>query len=194
MGKCVYLLIGQRGAGKSHFAAELCQLQPELLLISRDEMLEREFGSVHLCPYGGGRERVRDLMRAALRDALRDGSGGDIILDCWTGDSDERSKAVNKLRELGAERVVAMYFVTPAEVVDTWFWLKSGVAKTTEMKHRRGEKGLVYFSPDGPREDYVFFHKYAQSIDTDGFDAVIRFDPSRMSSSQGFELLLTSPP
>jgi hypothetical protein len=100
-----------------------------------------------------------------------------IILDCWTGDSDERKLLMRKLREYGATRVVAIYFLTPIEAVNEWFWLKPGIARFGDMGKCEGEK-LVYFSDSAPAHDYEVFHRLAKEIDRDGFEQVIRVDPT----------------
>lgn len=174
--KCVYLLVSQRGAGKSHYAKLLLANQPDLSLISRDELLMRKFGSTDTNPYGGAQWYILEVMHRLLRFVLQTRPATKIVLDCWTGDSKERSLLVKKLREYGATRVVALYFITPREVVSSWFWLKPGISKIEEMRKRNGEK-VVYFSADAPLHDYGAFHRLAKNIDSDGFDQVIRIDP-----------------
>lgn len=176
MRKCVYLLVGQRGAGKSHYAKRLLANQPKLSLISRDEILMRKFGSTGTNPYGGAQWYAFEVMQRLLRFVLQTRPITNIVLDCWTEDSKGRISLVQKLREYGATRVVALYFVTPREIVNSWFWLKPGIAKIEEMKSRNGEN-LVYFSADAPLRDYNMFHRLALKIDSDGFDEVIRIDP-----------------
>ncbi len=176
MKKHVYLLVGQRGAGKSYYAKRLLTAQPELLLISRDEILVRNFGSTDTNPYGGTQWYALKAMHRLLRFVLRTRPTAKIILDCWTGDSKERASLVQKLIEYGATKVVALYFITPREIVNDWFWLKPGIAKMEEMRSRKGEN-LVYFSAEAPLRDHEVFHQFAQQIDSDGFDEVIRINP-----------------
>ena len=174
--KCVYLLVGQRGAGKSCYAKRLLANQPELLLISRDEILVRKFGSTDTNPYGGAQWYALEVMHRLLRFVFRTRPRVRIVLDCWTENSKGRTSLVRKLREYGATQVVALYFVTPREVVNSWFWLKPGIAKMEEMGTRGGEN-LVYFSADAPSRDYDAFHRLARHINSNGFDEVIRIDP-----------------
>lgn len=174
--KCVYLLVGQRGAGKSYYAKCLLANQPDLSLISRDEILVRKFGSTDTNPYGGAQWYTLEVMHRLLRIVLRTRPMINIVLDYWTEDSKERALLVQKLREYGATRVVALYFVTPREVVSSWFWMKPGIAKMEEMGKRGGEN-LVYFSADAPSRDYDMFHRLARYINSDGFDQIIRIDP-----------------
>lgn len=174
--KHVYLLAGQRGAGKTSYAKRLLANQPELLLISRDEILQSKFGSTDVSPYEGGHEYAVEVMYELLRTALQTRDEVNIVLDCWTGDSRQRSSLVRNLRDFGATRITALYFVTPKETVDTWFWLKPGIARLEEMGKGKAE-GTVYYSADAPKLDYDIFHQLARQIDSDGFDQVIRIDP-----------------
>jgi predicted kinase len=172
----VYLLVGQRGSGKSSYARHLVAAQPELSIISRDEILVRKFGSTDTNPYTGEQWYALEVMHRFLRFVLKTKPKAKLILDCWTGGSKERKALIRKLRDYGATRIVALYFTTPRDVVSTWFWLKPGLAKITEMHTRQGQN-LTFFSEDAPLRDYDLFHQMAQSIDSDGFDEVIRIDP-----------------
>ena len=174
----VYLLVGQQGAGKSEYAKRLIEQQPDLSFVSRDEILMKEFGTVFLDSYSGGHEYAYEIMYRALRDALSAKQGIRMLLDTWTGDKDDRNHLIARLREYGADHVVALYFITPLPLVESWFWKKPGVAKISEMRAHRGE-GLTFFSEDGPRRDYETFHMFAKEIDSNGFDEVIRIDPSK---------------
>lgn len=176
--KRVYLLIGQRGAGKSSYAKHLLVNQPELLLVSRDEILVRKFGTTDTDPYGGAQWYVLEVLHRLLRFVLRTRPMPKIVLDCWTENSEERVSLVQKIREYGATQITALYFVTPCEVVNSWFWLKPGIARMEEMGKRGGEN-LAYFSPDAPSRDYRTFHQLALHINSDGFNKVIRVDPTK---------------
>lgn len=176
--KCVYLLVGPRGSGKSYYAQRLLTGQSELLLISRDEILLREFGSTDTFAYGGAWQHAYalEVLHNSLRSLLQTRPVVKIILDCCTKNSKERISLVQKLREYGANQVVALYFVTPREIVNLWFWLKPGIAKIEEMGARR-EENLVYFPADVPLHNYDAFHQFARRIDSEGFDKVVRIDP-----------------
>ena len=176
--KCVYLLIGQRGSGKSEYAKRLIANQPGLVLVSRDEILVRFFGSADSSPYGGEQWYALKVMHRFLRFMLRKRQQVKIILDCWTGTSEDRATLIRLLKEGGATKVVALYFVTPRKTVESWFWQKPGIAKLCEMKFHNKEN-KVYFSEDAPSRDYLAFHKLARNIDSDGFDEVIRINPRK---------------
>ena len=66
----VYLLVGQRGAGKSYYANKLVQNDPDLILVSRDEILIRLFGSADTNPYSGAHCLAEDEMHQLLKSKL----------------------------------------------------------------------------------------------------------------------------
>jgi len=174
----VYLLVGQRGSGKSQYCERLSKAQPEFSVISRDEILIRLFGSTDTDPHGGEQHMARCTMGRLLRRKLSTKRGLALILDAWTGGSRERQMLIENLRGYGADRIVALYFITSLETVNAWFWKKPGIAKFKEMAARRGQ-GLSFFSEDAPAHDYELFHRHARDIDEDGFDEVIRIDPEK---------------
>jgi predicted kinase len=172
----VYLLVGQRGAGKSVYAERILSQQPEVSIISRDALLMKLFGSTTLNPYSGGLEHGGAMTKDLLHQTLSTKTNLKLIFDYWTGESRERRSLNQWLRRLGAEKVVALYFVTSLPLVNEWFWKKPGIAKTKEMRTRPNE-GLCFFSEDAPSSDYKAFHELASDIDSDGFDEVIRINP-----------------
>lgn len=172
----VYLLVGQRGSGKSYYSERLIKQQSGLSIVSRDKILIRLFGSIYTNFYTGGVYCAQEIMMRLLRRKLTLQTGLRLILDVWTGESRERKILVRKLRECGATRVVALYFLTPLEVVQVWFWQKPEVARIKEMNDSQ-RKGRVFFSEDAPERDYLIFHKLASDIDSDGFDEVLKIDP-----------------
>lgn len=174
--KIVYLLVGQRGAGKSFYANKIVSRQPEVVLISRDAIRVKLFGTTHLDHYNGQSEHSGKVTRRLLRLALLSQTNSKIILDYWTGDSCERRVLNQWLRKHGATKVVALYFMTAVEFVSDWFWKKPGIAKIKEMRTRPNE-GLSFFSELAPTRDYYVFHQFAAGIALDGFDEVIKINP-----------------
>jgi hypothetical protein len=118
-----------------------------------------------------------NLLTRLIRRHLMAKKGVSILLDAWTSRGDDRKRLINSLRACGADRVIALYFITPLEFVNKWFWLKPGIARLSEMKTRKDE-GLVFFSNHAPTLDYEIFHTFAVNIDTNGFDSVIRINPA----------------
>ena len=172
----VYLLVGPRAAGKTEYAEKLIARDPSLNLISRDKILIKTTGSEHNDPYSENILFVVELINRLLRFKLSRYKNQNILLEYFLETSSERKNMTEELREYGASKVVALYFTTPVELVNKWFWQKPGIAKISEMKSTQG-RDLVYYSEDSPERDYCLFHNHAQGIDSDGFDQVIRINP-----------------
>ena len=174
--KEIVLTVGPQGSGKSTFCEKIVALDPDSVLISRDAVLIDLFGSVFLDSYSGGHIHAYEVMWEMVKRELQTSKKSRLILDVWNGTSQDRGGILQILRGLGAEKVVAWYFITPIEVVQEWFWKKPGVARTSDMKDRRGEQ-VVYFSDSTPSRDYVLFSKFAKEIDKESFDRVVRVNP-----------------
>lgn len=146
MEKCntVYLFVGPRASGKSWHASQLLKQDPGLQCVSRDEVLTRLFGTIHSDRYSGSPQIAKLVIDRLLRMKLRNSNQLRLLLDYWTGTSRERQEIIHSLRNMGADRVIALYFTTPVEMVNKWFWEKPGVAKASEMRHWQGE-GLAFF-------------------------------------------------
>ncbi len=172
----VFLLVGPRGSGKSEYLKKILADQVGISPISRDEILMRLFGSVHLGLYEQSFSIVIAVLLRLLRRKLSTQTNLKLVLDCWTGRSSERRRLVAKLREYGASKVVALYFTTPVELVNEWFWKKPLTAKASEMKGSH-PKGTLFFTESTPSRDHGLFHQFATEIDSDGFDQVIRINP-----------------
>lgn len=175
--KTVFLTVGTRAAGKTTYCKAQVARDHSLVCVSRDDVLMKLFGTASLDPYCGGHDQANITMWKMVEKALEE-TDVKIILDAWNGNSSERRYILSRLRSLGAERIVAWYFVTPVELVSQWFWKKPGIARISEMKSRRGEKNLAFYSVDAPEWDHEHFHKCAAGIETDGFDEVVRIDPA----------------
>lgn len=183
--KTVYVPIGPRAAGKSTACTDVRKNKPHYKIISRDGLLDRFFGGVHQDPYNGAHNSAVAVVKRLLQRAL-DRGREHIILDTWTEEDMERVQLIQSIKELGADRVVAIYFTTPAETVDNWFWQKPRVAKlSTRPKGvidpltitEETSESLTYFPDNAPLRGYTVFHRFAAQIDSNGFDEVIRFNP-----------------
>ena len=171
----VYLLVGQRGSGKSEYAKKLLANQPNLSVINRDEILRRICGTEEASIYSGVHDFAFDVMYRLLRFKLSTRKNLRLILDSWTESTNERKCLLSKLRQYGADSVVALYFVTPLKLVEEWFWQKPGIAKAGDMS--KEGPGITFFSKDSVMEDFKIFHRYARNINSNGFDEVIRVNP-----------------
>jgi adenylate kinase family enzyme len=180
MEKIIFLLIGQRGSGKTTYGKRLVEQQPDLHAISRDEILVRLFGSVHTSPYTGEGIFATEILHTILKRALKNTPDKiRILLDCWTGTNSERKKMVHYLRSIGATKVIGLYFITPVEAVNKWFWQKPGIAKISEIRSERNEE-VAFYPDDAPKKDHLLFHKYAKDIETNDFDYVITINPLQL--------------
>lgn len=60
--KEVILPVGPQGSGKSAFCEKAVELDPNIVLISRDKILIELFGTVFLDSYSGGHFHAYDVM------------------------------------------------------------------------------------------------------------------------------------
>lgn len=169
------LTVGPRGAGKTTFCTAAMQQDPTLTLIERDAILMDRFGTTMLNSYSGGHEEAAGIMWSAVEHHLRDPHAKPLLLDTWCGDSRVRKIIIDRLRSMGADRVIAWYFVTSLETVDDWFWQKPGIAKSGSPQE--GKPGFATFPAWATAHDHMKYHALASDIDDDGFDAVFRIDP-----------------
>lgn len=173
----VYVLIGQRAAGKSTYAKKLKAKQPGLQLINRDDVLMQKFGRIDCDHYSGNLEWGEDETWRQVKKVLSVDQGVKLVLDHWFWTSHDRRKMIERLQELGATKVIALYFRTPVETVSQWFWLKPKIAKVSEMRRIGTDQGYTFYLEDSPMDDHVNFHRLAESISTDGFDSVVEINP-----------------
>ena len=165
--KTVFLTCGTRGAGKSTYCKGVLKHRPDLIIISRDEILIELFGETELSPYGGGHYHAMDIMWKMVREHLSsDGNNVQIILDCWNGFPEERKHIINELRKSGADKIVAWRFITPLNSVIEWF----------DKKNRSKFNGKE-MNKSRSRQDFSLFNKMAKNIENEGFDEVVYINP-----------------
>lgn len=163
--KIVYLTSGPRGSGKTAFVDHVITRHPEAHIVSRDDILVELFGKTSLCTYSGGHHIAIQTMTERLETLLGVEKDVKILLDCWNGFSRERRRLIKVLRDLGADRVYCWHFTLPLETCIRWFMSK---------KDSNG------YSESGIKWDYNLFYNESSSIETDGFDVVIRIDPRQL--------------
>lgn len=170
------LTVGTRAAGKTTFCEQALKVDSSLTLLSRDNLMVELFGKTHLDKYSGGHGQVFEKMWALAREHFEERPQHILILDTWNGDRGTRKGLIRELREMGAERVVAWYFVTPVEAVAEWFWKKPDVIKSSEARGQDIGKRAIY-SDTAPIHDHDLYTSLAAGIDEDGFDEVVRINP-----------------
>lgn len=164
--KTVFLTCGTRGAGKSMYCREIIKRQPDLILISRDEILIELFKKTELSPYEGGHYYAMEIMWKRVKECLRKEGDVKMILDCWNGFTEDRKHIMLLLKLAGANRVVAWRFTTPLIKVIEWFDAKTrNKFNGKEMNESRS------------RDDYELFNRMAKNIEKEGFDEVFYINP-----------------
>ena len=171
-----YLTAGPPGAGKSTFCKQVIVAHPEIVLVSRDQILIAMFGTVWLDAYSGGHEAAIEQMKAIARDALLS-KNASIILDCWNGYPSERESIVSMLRQYGADYVEAWVFTTPVNVCVEWRLQREAERGGEEWQGDRLEmtrkiRSISYAS------DHELFHSFPTNK-SQGFNKVRHIDPTQ---------------
>ncbi len=172
--KTVFVTVGPRGSGKSTFCERIISKNPNVTLISRDKILMSLFGDVCLSPYSGGHQYAYSIMWKMVGEHLNR-SANILILDVWNGYFDERKYIIDFLRKLGAEKIIALYFITPVSSVEKWFWQKPEVVRS-------------HYLDTSPVHDHILFHRLARGICSNGFDQVLNIDPENNITLREFTL------
>lgn len=174
----VYVLIGQRGAGKSTYAKALYQRDPTLRLLIRDDISVRCFGSLYF--HADKQEEDRrfiytlKLMFRFLKRTFSSKPGSRVIMEVLATTQAGRRSYIETLQKLGATKIIALCFETPLEIVDQWFWQKPEVGL---MGVEKEGEDLLFFTRDTPTRQHEAFQHHLATIDTDGWDQVIRVNP-----------------
>jgi hypothetical protein len=158
--KRVIVTVGPRGAGKTSFCEQIVRHRPEVTLVSRDAIFKELFGKVNLNPYTGDDFYGLQVMWKRTGDYLNNGAAV-LILDTWNGSREARWDITYKLRSLGAERIEAWRFVTPASHIVQWFLKK-------EPEDRKSSPRIL--------DDYRLYHSRPVEL-KQGFDAIHLINP-----------------
>ena len=134
--KTVFLTVGPQGSGKSVFCQKVVLENQHLKMVSRDAILIELFGTPWLDSYSGGHFLAHEKMWKDVAEYLTQDDIA-LILDCWNGYPEERQEMVKRLRNLGAERVVAWYFTTPLNVCIEWYLQKPTYSKLPDELDKR---------------------------------------------------------
>jgi adenylate kinase family enzyme len=159
------------GSGKTTYCHKLVGANPSLIMISRDAILTEFFGSAWLHEETGGHFFGLEVMWKRVADALRQDDVS-LILDTWSGSSDDRKEITTKLRELGADWIAGYCFITPEETALRWHIERQSVGQ--EEWHIKQLNAQNY--ADNFRHDCRLFHSYGVTLEQ-GFDQVYSIDP-----------------
>jgi adenylate kinase family enzyme len=169
--KHAILPVGPQYAGKSTFCKGIVSAHPEVVYVSRDEILVEMFGSVWLSEYTGKHLLGLDRMWSIVSGQLRK-NDVTIILDTWNSHVSDRMNIVGKLRSLGADTVTAWRFITPEATCFRWF-LKRAPFKPGSSE--KWTKLRLKARRHDSRRVYQFFH--SQPLGDKLFDEVVEINP-----------------
>jgi predicted kinase len=119
--KQAFLTVGPQYAGKSTFCEVVTKKHPEVILISRDKIRVEVYGSIWTDPYTTDGSEAMDLLWSRVKESM-ESPDATLILDCWNAAPTTRRQIVDALRQAGAERVEAWYFVTPPQQCAEWLF------------------------------------------------------------------------
>lgn len=187
----VVLTTGPQGSGKTTFCKEIIAHRPEIVLVERDAILIELFGTTHLDPYCGGHKIGEDVMWKKVAEVLSTEDDRIMILDHWAGYPRERSWAIRRLRDLGADSVDLWYFVTSEEVC-----LRQHEAREISIREKESGKPLSDWDIGSLRRcgksNFRLFHslpieEYPGSA---GFDSIKMINPCQLTFIPYADLLL----
>ncbi len=169
----VLLTVGPQCAGKSTYCQKVVAAHPEIVLISRDAILNELYGTPWLDKYTGGHLVGLELMWKRVAECLQKNSTT-VILDTWNNHEYDRREITAKLRSLGAEIIEAWHFATPRKICLKW-WFKR--EQPDFGQHKDKWKKICLQSHI---HSYYDHYKYCQSqpVSLDqGFDSIKQINP-----------------
>jgi adenylate kinase family enzyme len=172
----VFLTSGPPGAGKSTFCEQVIATNPEIVLVSRDQILIAMFGTVWLSAYTGEHKAGWDRMWKIVSEKLRL-KNTSIILDCWNGYPSKRMVITSRLRHYSADYVEAWLFTTPQDVCVEWRLQREAEQGGEEWKDDRLEATKKY-KAISYAADHNLFHSMPTD-ETQGFNLVRYIDPTQ---------------
>lgn len=169
------LTAGPRGAGKTTYCHRIVSHQPNIHLISRDDVFIEIYGTTLFDPYSGPPLKGLEVMWSRVEGSLQR-TDSITILDCWNGFNGDRQYMAEKLRELGADRVIIWYFITPLECCLRWFQAKP--------RSEGGETDNGQLRPGRRRDlasDFRLYHsKIVPDFLEEYFDSTIRINTAQL--------------
>ncbi len=142
------LTIGPQYVGKSTFCGRVLTARTDVTYVSRDDILNRLYGTVWLDSYSGGHHAALEEMWQEVAAHLNSASAADktLILDAWNGPRNERAAMVGKLRQLGADCVDGWHFVTPLKMCIAWSFEKNPIEIKNKWSELRRDMRIESYS------------------------------------------------
>ncbi len=170
--KQVVLTVGPQYAGKSTFCEKVASEHSNVSIVSRDKILIGMFGTVWLDSYTGGHTAALEAVWREVAMHLRsaDANKKTLIVDAWNGPPSERADMVQKLRDLGAKKVVGWHFVTPLPTCLAWSFEKDPIEIKNEWSKIRRDIRVASYT--GIHETFCRWDIEKEGV----FDAVQRLN------------------
>ena len=92
------MLVGIAGSGKSTYAQELKNNNPEFIILSSDDIRQEIYGDASIQDNPG---KVFSIMNRRTFDALKDGKS--VVYDATNLSSKRRKEMVDKIKQLGID-------------------------------------------------------------------------------------------
>lgn len=176
----VILTVGPRGAGKTTFCQEIIKLRPEVVMIERDALFNELVRDTWQDPSLGNFHYGYKVMMKKVEEVLKP-DPVILILDSWTGDAIDRWRLIKNLRQCGADRITAWYFVTAEDSVVSQFMKKSKFSQEDEVM-RNIETRFC-------RRNYRVYHSHPVDLEQ-GFDDIELINPDQLTLFPYAEILL----
>ena len=162
----VILTSGPRGSGKTTYVNFIKKENPEVIVISRDEILLELYGTIYLKRYWerGSHIFVWNRIKEII-DLASQKSSYKIILDFWNRTFEDREQIITKLRDLGVERIICWKFIVPLDACLSLFSQKDDICGAEK-----------YFS----KKNFYDFYRNMEEIYNNGFDCIETIDPFQL--------------
>jgi Chromatin associated protein KTI12. len=167
----VILMVGPPASGRSTFCKKALEFELGMIYVSGDEQSAALFDNDYVNLDSEQQQAVWDQMWILLEACLKK-EDVKILLDVWNLTSYERLEITTRLRNRGAEVVVAWRFITPLETCKRWYFEKDGSWITRHIIREYFEQRYDVW--------YRAYHEYPVET-SQGFDRVCLVNPVSFS-------------
>ncbi len=174
------LLVGPQGSGKTTLSKKVIEINPEVSVVSRDEVFLRNFyrgkGDSCLNEWDPRHPEIFKMMWRLVSERFQQGNVN-LILECWSRGARDRAAIVSNLRSLGADRVGAWQFTTTSDTCMEWLARREARASPERAKQGSCSPELLDLVIRSIRQrEYRSFQMQSADL-SQGFDFVIPVDP-----------------